>query len=167
MNVLRIAALAALFAPLVEAQSHPCVQAGTTVPITFTRPPLVANGMPVNAQWHPDTAGNPQAYESDTFSNDPMGPATVGNPADSVTVSVTNQGGNLNDSTGRTQNGDGEGDCIEVIVCWEYRYPVTISRSDTTGIKIREVNAGSTTGVSIVLWRVATICSEEVVVCPC
>lgn len=149
------------------AQTVPCVPSGYQMNIPFARPSLIQSGMPVGAQWHPDSSGNPQAFESDIFSNDPMGPATPGNPADSASVTVTNQNGNLNDPTGRTQNGEGEGACIEVIVCWTYRFPVTVSYSSNVSVKIDPITIGDSEGVSIVIWKVATICSDEVVVCPC
>jgi hypothetical protein len=163
----RIALMVALLVGSVAAQNAPCVPSGHQAHITFTRPSLIQANMPVGAEWHPNASGNPQAFESDVFSNDPMGPAAAGNPPDTASVDVTNQNGNLNDATGRTQNGGGEGDCIEVIVCWTYRFPVTVSMSSDVGIKLGEVEVGRSDGVSIVIWKVATLCSDEVVICPC
>lgn len=151
----------------VAAQNAPCVPSAHVAHITFTRPSLIQANMPVGAEWHPIESGDPQAFESDVFSNDAMGPAAAGNPPDTASVDVTNQNGNLNDATGRTQNGGGEGDCIEVVVCWTYRFPVTVSRSIDGTFKLGDVEVGQSGSISLVIWQVATICSEEVVICPC
>lgn len=92
-----------------------CVPDGTSSPVSDTRPASAPDG----GTW---TADNPKVREDDTSesTDDEMGDATLG--AGGVTTgTVTNSGGDLFGVTGGDQNGLGEGDCIEVKLCWRYK----------------------------------------------
>ena len=95
-----------------------CVPTGTSKQFDFDRPGMQpsddANHPPVWA--HPD--GDPKVEEVDTISNDAMGDAKTTDTG--ASVEVTNSGGDLSGPNGKVQNGIGEGDCIEVRVCWTY-----------------------------------------------
>jgi hypothetical protein len=49
-----------------------------------------------------------------------MGSATPSDDGTSASVDVMNDNGDLKGPNGDTQNGGGEGSCIEVQICWYY-----------------------------------------------
>lgn len=114
--------LLALVAPaLVVAIALPCVPCGGSSPVTLPRPslPSAPSGAPGSSSWSTDDP--PRAEEHDDITpNDPMGPATEDASTNTGSVEVTNDHGDLKGPNGNDQNGGGEGECIEVAICWFY-----------------------------------------------
>ncbi len=123
--------------------------------------------MPVDAE-RKGGSGNPQAKEDDPFASDPMGPGTPDSSGDTASVDVENKGGNLSGPNGDVQNGFGEGSCIEVKMCWTYKFQVTIKTC--VGSQVPTGYGGSVSGsdcVSVTVWWEGKVCSPAQSVCPC
>lgn len=97
-----------------------CLSAGSCCTVSASPPPGFA------------IAGTPQAFEDDwTSPDDPMGPASP-NGSGGYSVEVCNNGGALSGPNGQVQNGDVEGDDIEVEICFEI-WRVTTTTTTSTG----------------------------------
>jgi hypothetical protein len=91
-----------------------------------------------------------------------MGTGTMG-AGGSTTGTVTNSGGDLFGPTGGDQNGGLEGECIEVKICWKYRYyvpPQIMYVPQTDGILV----AYPIPGYWVNTWHCSSPPSD---VCPC
>lgn len=121
---------------------------GECTDVCCDRPPIDGVGMPLEAQWLPNSQGapngNPQAEEVDTFSpDDPMGGATASPDGSSACVDVcANGSGELEGPNGTDQSGRGEGGTIEVRICWKFKYPVAVAHQVTTGVTGLTVGGG-------------------------
>jgi len=161
-HVLALTALTALM----PSEGSPCVPDPGSIDLEFPKPALQQPGIPVGAVWPPGPPPPPTAHEEDPLKDDGMGTATPNEDGSSAGVTITNIGGNLFGPNGEDQNGVGEGECIEVKVCWTYHYPKTVTYGFKFGLA--DVLTGSARfGVTMVLWAEATICSDSVEVCPC
>ncbi len=137
-----------------------CVPDGTSVTISATRP-----AADPGEAW---TGATPEVREEDLVeaTDDPMGDASIG--AGGVTTgTVTNSGGDLFGITGGDQNGLGEGDCIEVKLCWKQtvHHPATsytflVTDNSEVGFHFETVYMAAYIGWK---WR----CSPAEDVCPC
>ncbi len=184
---LALAVLALPHSSSVEAASvgeTACLGPGESMTLTFQRPPLTNGGLPTSAQWL-NVTGNPLAFDEDTFSDDYMGPATVGGTLlNEANVTITNVGNGLAGPNGEVQTGLFEGDCLEVIVCWSYRYKDTDTRCTSAGVqgqvggKVGVGEAGQVGGHvggslggsschQVEVWRTGQICSGSQEVCQC
>ena len=144
-----------------------CIPEGETVDVPFDRPEPPPGDDPDKPPFFGPRGGDPQAEEVDGIRNDPMG---KGDPIDGkATVPITNDGGDLKDRNGETQNGLGEGPCLEVQVCWtayvyETRLKLVLIRLD-----ISETLTG---GGFDLEWKAISkyweeeICSDVKEVCP-
>lgn len=164
--LLALTALSA-FMPM---EGAPCIPDPGSIDLEFPKPSLQQAGIPVSAVWpnsHPNRpAPPPAALEDDPLHDDPMGAATASADGSSASVTVTNIGGNLFGPNGVDQNGVGEGDCIEVKVCWTYLFQKTVSAGFKFSIGDL-FGGGSRISIAMVVWDKATICSESVEACPC
>jgi hypothetical protein len=95
--------------------------------VTGTRPSLPSSGGgPETPRWGSDRNSGPSMSEDDSTSpDDDMGStSTQGDQGSASTTTskgqVCNENGDLSGPNGTVQNGGGEGDCIEVKICWWY-----------------------------------------------
>lgn len=136
---------------------------GSCAAVTKQRPSLPHEaGAPSPSRWLDRT---PFAAEDDTGADDEfgafddeLGPATGG--GSQASVRICNSGGDLFGPMGGDQNGPGEGDCIEVKICWWYwgckLVTVPVLSFDPPGI------------VWVQVWDCGprTVCSSPCEVCP-
>lgn len=170
--------LASLVLP---AAADDCIPPGQSQEVSFERPSLLSPGLPTTAGWAP-FEGNPKAYDQDLLRNDPLGPAVPSggpNPGTFASVTITNQGGSLSGPNGMVQTGFWEGDCLEVFVCWEYRYKATVRRctgqSTQSRLQVGEGGVGGSMGsgssssscVEYEVWMKGVVCSGVQDVCAC
>ena len=164
--------LASLVLP---AAAEDCIPPGGSEAVSFDRPSLLSPGIPTSAGWAPNE-GSPKAYDQDLLRNDPLGagvPSRGVNPGSSASVTITNQGGSLAGPNGVVQNGFWEGDCLEVFMCWEYRYKAKVKRCTSHGtqsqLRVGETGVGGSMGsssgssycVEYEVWLKGVVCSSS------
>ncbi len=149
----------------------PCIAEGGTGEVEHDRPDLEADGMPTDAEWI-DPEGRPEGFDVDTWSgNDSLGNATSSPGGGSAGITLRNSGGTLYGPNGAGVEGGLEGDCLEVILVWRYRYKVNVTVGHTSTFSIApEGIGGSTGGTSLEqhsVWRHGTAKVGPTEVCPC
>lgn len=145
-----------------------CVPNGATSPVSLETPGPGTPGFPVGGT----IEGSPVVYEHDyTSPDDLMGPATI-NPATGKTeFSISNIGGSLSGPNGVPQNGDVEGDEIEVYVEYEVKYPCNAGGdfSWDASVQAGPVSGGVHSGSNPThtTWCIMKIKSRVVTIRPC
>lgn len=153
-------AIVVLVVAAVDASAHVKIPVGETRVLEFERPGMAHP----EGRWSEGT-GTPTAQEDDVFRNDEMGEGT---PTDDggATVEVENKGGNLSGPNGDVQNGFGEGDTIEVRMCFRYCYPVTITHRTEEHVG-HGVVVVETHEESYQIWRCRNVYTETQEVTAC
>lgn len=144
------------------------LEPGECTDVCCDRPPIDGVGMPLGAQWL-GNGGNPSAWEDDPFLDDAMGSATSSPGGESACVDVCANGkGELEGPNGADQTGAGEGDTIEVMICWSFKYPATMTQQSTvnfTGLTLGggtaggpSVGGGSSHSIQVTVWLPGAVC---------
>lgn len=159
-------ALAGVALALPAAAEEGCVLEGDSTTLTFERPSLVEDGMPVNAEFT-DTA--PSVIEDDVFRDDPMGDGTPTMDGDAATVTLTNDNGSIEGPNG--DDVEPFDTCVEVTMSWEYHYTVSVSRCVSVGRSAQSTSGSSSSGEQIceskVVHRFRRVRAPVQEVCPC
>ena len=130
MLVLPVTAFAAVLVAASALLATTTIPCGGSVKFAVNQPRLdEEDGIPEGATYTGGGTGGPSVFEHDsTSSDDRMGRGTTRNAAADgkgggvSEICITNTDGNLEGPNGVVQNGGGEGDCIEVMMCWRYSY---------------------------------------------
>lgn len=137
-----------------------CVADGETCAVGFEVPDLGEDeDVPIGAEF----TGAYQVKEQDRYSkNDDLDAGDDAGGAGSTTsVDITNVNGTLVAPSGEA--GD-EGDpCMEIYVRWQYRYPVTVTRT----WKVGSERGGFSGSFSYLVWETGWVRSPIQEVCPC
>jgi len=102
---------------------NPCIPDGGSQTYDADRP----DSPDPNGEWVSNGTGDPKAYDEDVALDDEMGAADPGSDPSTVTVEVSNDGGDISGPNGNTVNGGTDGPCAEVYIEWTYRVKHTIN----------------------------------------
>lgn len=151
-----------------------CIPAGGSTTLSFNLP---ANGvgLPTSTKLLPNTS---EAFDNDFWSSpDSMGPAKFLPPnpstgyAGGFLLPVSNHGGNIVGPNGAIVEGGLEGECVEIEVCIDYVYVVSITVCFTNAASVGLPGTGLSSGGSyckeIEVKCKGTYCTPEIEVCPC
>lgn len=139
-----------------------CVEPGDCIRLDFIRPALDQPGDPVGASWQ-NGNGIPQLYDHDYRYDDLMGPGHANADGSQASGQVySNTLDMLYGENGEVQNHGFEGRCIEVYMCWTYRYPVTIFHANHS-----YAGKPASGGTLETIWRTCRKYSSRKKVCPC
>lgn len=145
--------------------------------------PCVEDKQSVNLYWPAVIDWNPyprdaefisaEAYEHDTFTpNDSAGRGQIQPPADGaadpqICLEIRNFDGFLFGPNSEVLNYFGEGECIEIFMEVEFRYPVKRCNVATASISAAGMSAGGTITDCWEGWATGTIRTKVKEVCPC
>jgi len=160
--------------------SDPCIPDGGSATEDFNRPPINSVGMPTSAEWTGGD-GDPEAYDVDAWSApDDMGAGTSSANGDTASVDVHNTGGNIIGPNGAVVEGGLEGDCVEIVMVWHFKYKATISVcvSANVGLSVEGKFGGTIGGevggevgrercTEIEIWLDGVVADGPKEVCPC
>ncbi|MFN0204918.1 MAG: hypothetical protein ACKVS6_01230 [Planctomycetota bacterium] len=166
ISLLRGVTAAFLLFPLAAVPAPPCVPKGGSVDVGPFTPNDDYDGAPTSLQ--PVGNATPQAFEDDHLRDDEMGAATP-QAGGGTTVQVScSADGKLSGPNGEVQNGGAEGDCIEVIVKWKYKYKIVDITAVQGSALLEILGLSFTSSIHVEKWRKITISSKEKIeVCPC